>query len=240
MTFPSVSPWRPAGARRARPAKDPLTRDQIVATGLRLVAAEGIDAVSMRRIAAEFDTGPSSLYAHVANKDELLQLMFDEICTHVPIPAPDPEHWQEQLKALVRDTQAAMMAHGDIARAGLGTIPTGPNVSRITDAMLGVLRAGGIPAPVAAIALDRLFLYVVSDAYERSIYRARVGATDAELRAYFEQLGAHLVEFYESLPEETYPNLRAHARDLIAANGRQRFDFGLDMLVDGLVRYVEK
>ena len=239
MTFPAP-PWRPAAPRRTRPAKAPLTRDQIVQAGLRLVATEGIDAVSMRRPAAEFDTGPSSLYAHVQNKDELLQLMFDEICGDVPVPVPDPEHWREQIKELSRAGYAAMVAHGDIARAALATIPTGPNAMRVSDAMLGIMLAGGVPALIASIALDRIFLYIVADAFESSLYRDRVGSSDAEISAYFEVLTEQLATYYEGLPADRYPNLRKYARELVNGDGRRRFEFGLDMLVDGLDRYIEK
>jgi AcrR family transcriptional regulator len=224
---------------RSRVPKKPLTRDEIVAAGLRLVTAEGIEAVSMRRLAAEFDTGPSSMYAHVANKDELLQLMFDEICATVPIPAePDPAHWKDQIKQLCRDGYAAMVAHGDIARAALATIPTGPNAMRVSESMLAIMLAGGVPPPVASIALDRMFLYIVADAYESSLYRDRIGSTDAQVQAYFEGLQEQLASYYEALPAEQYPNLKKYARVLVEGDGRQRLEFGLDMLVDGLERYI--
>jgi AcrR family transcriptional regulator len=239
MTYPAP-PWRPSSPRRTRPAKAPLTRDEIVAAGLRIVTAEGIAAVSMRRLAAEFDTGPSSLYAHVANKDELLKLMFDEICADVPIPVPDPERWQEQIRQIARDGYEAMVAHGDIARAALATIPIGPHAMRVSDAMLGVMVAGGLPPTIAGMALDRIFLYIVADAYESSLFRERVGSTDAEMRAYFDVLTQQLVTYYEDLPESEYPHLRKHARALVGGDGKRRFEFGLDMLVDGLVKYVEK
>jgi AcrR family transcriptional regulator len=237
MTLPAP-PWRPGPPRRTRPAKAPLTREQIVRAGLRLVTTEGIDAVSMRRLAAEFDTGPSSLYAHVANKDELLQLMFDEICADVPIPVPDPERWPEQIKDLCRAGYAAMVAHGDIARAALATIPTGPNAMRVSEAMLGIMLAGGVPPLIASIALDRMFLYIVADAYESSLYRDRIGSSEAEVAAYFKVMTDQLVTYYQALPADQYPNLREHARALVDGDGRRRFEFGLDMLVDGLDKYV--
>jgi AcrR family transcriptional regulator len=239
MTFPAP-PWRPGSPRRSRPAKAPLTREQIVQAGLRLVATEGIAAVSMRRLAAEFDTGPSSLYAHVANKDELLQLMFDEICGDVAIPVPDPEHWREQIKELSRAGYAAMVAHGDIARAALATIPTGPNAMRVSDAMLSIMLAGGVSPWAAGIALDRIFLYMVADAYESSLFRERVGSSDEEMSAYFDVLTEQLATYYEGLPADRYPNLRKYARELVHGDGRRRFEFGLDMLVDGLDRYIDK
>ena len=95
-----LPPWRRAVPSRARTARPPLTQDQIVDAGLRIVLEEGIEAVSMRRLAGVFHTGASSLYAHVANKEELLHLMFDRICGEVEVLAPDPEHWQEQIKEM--------------------------------------------------------------------------------------------------------------------------------------------
>lgn len=234
-------PWRPGSPRRAHPeraAKIPLTRAQIVQAGLRLVQAEGIDAVSMRRVAAEFDTGPSSLYAHVTNKDELLQLMFDEMCALVPIPAPEPGRWKEQIKELARAGYRAMLDHNDLARAALATIPTGPNAMRISDAMLGMMLAGGIPARFAAWALDRIFLYMVADAYENSIWRAEVTEAGTDQETFLRQLSTDLAAYYRQLPEDQYPNLRKHADDLVSGGGGSRFEFGLEQLVDGLDKYI--
>jgi AcrR family transcriptional regulator len=229
-------PWRPGSLRRPaaeRGAKIPLTRTQIVQAALRIVQAEGIDAVSMRRVAAEFDTGPSSLYAHVANKDELLQLMFDEMCGLVSLPAPDPARWKEQLKEVARAGYRVMLEHNDLARAALGTIPSGPNALRISEAMLGMVLSGGVPSRVAAWVLDRLFLYIVADAYEYSIWRAEI-KDDAGV----EQLSADLTAYFEQLLPAEFPNIRRFAGDLVSGDTQERFEFGLELLIDGLDRYV--
>jgi AcrR family transcriptional regulator len=235
-------PWRPGAPRRPqseRAAKIPLTRNEIVQAALRIVRAEGIDAVSMRRIAAEFETGPSSLYAHVANKDELLQLMFDEMCGTITVPEPEPARWQEQVKELARAGYQAMLEHNDLARAALATIPTGPNAMRVSDAMLGLMLSGGVPAHIAGWALDRIFLYITADAYEFSIWRSHVFAAGTDKETFLEQLSADLVAYYAELPAETYPNLRKHAADMVGGtNGTDRFEFGLDLIVGGLARYV--
>ena len=232
-------PWRRKSPKRAGASRPALSQEQIVDAGLRIVTEEGIDAVSMRRIAALFQTGASSLYAHVANKDDLLQLMFDRICADVPIPVPDPAHWRDQIKQLARDGYATMVAHGDLARAALATIPTGPNAMRVSDAMLGLMLAGGVPARVAGLALDRIFLYIVADAYESSLYHARVGSSPQEMAAYFQEFTGQLAAYYRSLPADRYPNLREHAADLIDGDGDTRFEFGLDLLIDGLDKYLE-
>jgi AcrR family transcriptional regulator len=230
-------PWRrSAAARPPRAAKTPLSRDEIIRAGLRIVAAEGIDAVSMRRLAAEFDTGPSSLYAHVANKDELLQLMFDEICGEIPIPEIDPERWKEQMKQIAWDGYTVMTRYGDIARAALATIPVGPKALRVSEAMLAMMVAGGIDPATAGWALDRLFLYITADAYEGAIFDARFKSAQ-DVQTYWDEFGEQLATYYESLPEDRFPNLRAHARSLIGGGRESRFEFGLDMLIDGLAKH---
>jgi AcrR family transcriptional regulator len=235
-------PWRPGSPRRPQPertAKIPLTRTEIVQAALRIVRAEGIDAVSMRRIAAEFETGPSSLYAHVANKDELLQLMFDEMCGSIAVPEPEPGRWKEQIKELARAGYHAMLEHNDLARAGLATIPTGPNAMRVSDAMLGMMLSGGVPPKIASWALDRIFLYITADAYELSIWRANVVAAGGDKATFLEQLSNDLQAYYSELPAETYPHLTEHAADLVGGAGNdERFEFGLDLIVEGLARFV--
>jgi AcrR family transcriptional regulator len=232
-------PWRHQKPSPGRPAKTPLGRDEIVQAALRIVRSEGIDAVSMRRIAAEFETGPSSLYAHVANKDELLQLMFDEMCGQIAVPEPDPARWKEQVKELARAGYRAMLEHNDLARAALATIPTGPNAMRVSDAMLGLMLSGGVPARIAAWALDRIFLYITADAYEYSIWRSHVFAAGTDKETFLEQLSSDLEAYYAELPPDVYPHLQKHAVEMVGnTEGSDRFEFGLDLIVGGLDRYV--
>jgi AcrR family transcriptional regulator len=234
------SPFLRRAIKPQRPAKAPLSRDQIVQAALRIVKVEGIDGVSMRRIAAEFETGPSSLYAHVASKDELLQLMFDEVCGLVPVPELEPARWKEQILELARAGHQALLDHHDLARAALASIPSGPNAMRISDAMLGMMLAGGIPSRVAAWAMDRIFLYISADAYEMSIWRGEVMTAGADKDSFVAQLGEDLVAHFEQLPEDQYPHLRKHARDMVGGGTEERFELGLAMLVDGLDKYVTK
>jgi len=72
-------PWERAARKTKAPARTPLTQEAIVAAALRILESEGYDALSMRRVAADLGTGAASLYAHVANKDELLKLCIDRV-----------------------------------------------------------------------------------------------------------------------------------------------------------------
>jgi AcrR family transcriptional regulator len=230
------SPFLRRAIKPQRPAKSPLGRDEIVRAALRIVKTEGIDGVSMRRIAAEFETGPSSLYAHVASKDELLQLMFDEVCGMVEIPSLDPPRWKEQILEIARASHRILLDHYDLARAALAIVPTGPNALRASDAMIGMMLAGGVPAQHAAWAMDRIFLYVTADAYEMSIWRG----TATEEEAFPAELERDLRAYFEQVPVDLYPNIRAHAQELVSGDADARFEFGLALLVDGLDKYVTK
>ena len=86
--------------------KPPLSVERIVQTALDIVAAEGFEALTMRRVAATLDTGPASLYAHVVNKADLDELLIGYLCSRIVLPEPDPETWREQifdLAAQIRD-----------------------------------------------------------------------------------------------------------------------------------------
>src|SRR5438552_5574086 len=124
----------------------------------------------MRRVAQELNTGPASLYAHVSNRDELEELVYDRILGEVPLPGPpDPDRWQEQLKQLMRDVMAALRRHPGAARMGMGRIPFTPNALLVEEATLGLMRGGGLPERTVALGIDLLFLYVVSAAFEEDL-----------------------------------------------------------------------
>jgi len=110
---------------------------------LKVLQTEGMDAVSMRRVAAELGTGPASLYAHVANKDELLELLYDELLVSIPTVEPDAARWREQSIELWTASRDALARGGDIARFSLGRVPMGPNALRIAESFMAILRSGG-------------------------------------------------------------------------------------------------
>src|SRR3954452_25169642 len=95
MTRPSAP-----RSRRERPAKPPLSRDAIVASALEIARTEGVEALSMRRVAQALDTGPASLYVYVADRRELQELVFDAAIGTIEIDPIDPSRWREQLKEL--------------------------------------------------------------------------------------------------------------------------------------------
>lgn len=224
---PPVPPWQQRAAR-GRAASQPLSLDAIVRTALDLLNGEGLGAVSMRRLAQQFGTGAASLYAHVRNKDELHALMLDLVLGEVFLPEPDPGRWQEQVKELVRDQLRVFGAHPGIAQVLMRTSArAGPNALAVTEAMLALLRSAGLPDRTVAFAVDLLALYPTAVAVERS---TGSGLADDEKG----ERAPRVRQYFASLPADRFPNLVAMRGALPAGDEDERFEFGLDLIVQGL------
>jgi AcrR family transcriptional regulator len=218
MAVPEPPWWR------KRPERDrrPLTRDAIVDAALVLLERDGIDGLSMRRVAQELGTGAASLYWHVGDKEELLSLLLDRIVGESEVLEPDPEHWQEQVKELGRATRRLFSRHRDAARLSLGRIPAGPNSLPVLERNLAVMTASGLPPQVVAHAVDMFALYVGAFAFEESIARDPQGEA------------AQFAEYLRSLPPDRFPALTGLADELVAGDADERFEFALELLVRGL------
>jgi AcrR family transcriptional regulator len=222
-------PWQ-RRRRRREPARAPLSRDAIVGAALRVVDAEGLAGMSMRRVADELGTVPSAIYWHVRNKDELLQLVLDRVAGEIELPEPDPANWQEQAKQLAREMRRVLTKHRDIARVSIGSIPAGPNVLLVVEWMLGLLRSAGVPDRTAALAGDLFGLYVGAYAYEESLGLASPTGEDLPPG----EVVAMLRDYWLSLPPSRFPNTVALVDSLFEGGPDERFEFGLDVLVQGL------
>lgn len=221
-------PWRTVA--RPEPDKEPLTRNLILKTALRIIDREGLDALSMRRVAHDLQTGPASLYAHVANKNELLELLIDMVFGEVSVPQADAEHWQEKLRELAFELRRALTRHGDIARLVSAFAPCGPNGVWVAEAFLSILRAAGLSDQECGWAVGRLTLYITADALEVSQHFSRGRATEPNVEAHWRRLG----DYYSSLPPQHFPHTTAMAETLLSGSGDARFEFGLDLLMHGL------
>ncbi len=220
MTAVPDPPW---WRRRGEPGRDrrPLTRDAIVEAALVLLERDGLQGLSMRRLAQELGAGAASLYWHVGDKEELLSLLLDRIVGEAKVPEPDPEHWQESLKELARSARRHLGSRRDAAQLSLGRIPAGPNSLPILERNLAVLAASALPPRVIAYAADMFALYVGAFAYEESM-----GNQQADV--------GQLAEYFRSLPEDQFPTLVTLADDLTAGDADERFEFALELLIRGL------
>lgn len=215
--------------------KERLTRERIIDEALAQMREHGYEAVSMRSIARGLGTGPASLYAHVANREELDQLLVERVTGLVTIPEPDPGRWDEQLRDLMLELLQIYRDHPGVARATMGMIPTEPNSLRAGEAIFALCRAGDIDEQAAAWALDMFSLYVGAVAVEEDIWRERAKAAAASGHSWTEEEVVDRVrDLFASLPPDQFPNLSSWAVALTTGSDDDRVRFGIELLVAGL------
>jgi AcrR family transcriptional regulator len=219
--------WRPekAGGRA------PLTRDEIVEAAIRVADAEGLDALSMRRLGQELGAGATSLYWHVKNKDELLDLVLDRIIGEAAADvSPSPADWREALADVARALRRVLLRHRHIALI-MGERPTfGPNSLTALEWGLGLLADAGFEEREAVLAATT----VVNWAAGHAVFECRdpvpPSATQDERLAYY----AGLRDFIAQLPQDRFPRVAAALSAAFVVSPDEQFEYALGRLLDGI------
>jgi AcrR family transcriptional regulator len=227
-------PWR--APRRERPARAPLTREAIVDAALRVVDRDGADGLNMRRVAEELGTGPASLYWHVASKDELINLVVDRVVGEIQLPPADPARWQEQFREGMLQARRVFQRHPGVGGLTLGRIPVGPNLVRLAESILALLRGAGVPDHIAAYAPDLLGLYLGASGYEEA--QGLPSPTGEDLPP--EEIVGMIRGYFASMPADRFPNVHATLDELVSGGPDERFELGLEIITRGLASYVPR
>jgi len=223
----------PPISRRDRPAKPALTYEGIVATAVRLMEAEGLQRVTMRRLAQELDTGAASLYVYVANTAELHAAILEDLLgaldltpASVPGKAEDeqPGAWRERLVALLTAYTRLLFQHPALARSALVARPSGPNYLALLEAILALLHEGDVPDAQAAWGVDVLLQVATATAAEQSV-RAEDDAADAEFAA--------MVDAVRNTDPASHPRLAAIGDDLFLGEPEERLSWMFRALING-------
>ncbi|MFE3769190.1 MULTISPECIES: TetR/AcrR family transcriptional regulator [unclassified Streptomyces] len=224
---------QPAGEpSAASPRKKPITVDRITDAALQVVATEGYDALTIRRVAAVLGTGPSSLYAHIVSKEDIDDLLVGRLCSEVVLPEPDPATWRKQILDVYAQIRDQYLKYPGVSRAALGVVPTNLSTLRVKEGLLAILLAGGIAPQRAAWALDALSLYVGAYTLEQSLVQQRRRHPDQEWVLGREEL----ISRFTALPADTFPQTRRYAAELTSGTGHDRFDFTLGLVMDNLTQ----
>jgi len=221
-----MSPRKPAPrSRRERPAKPALTYDGIVATAVRVMEAEGLHRVTMRRLAEELDTGPASLYVYVANAAELHAAILEDLLGTVDLkPVRAKGDWQDRLLSVLGSYTRVLFAHPVLASSALVARPVGPNYLAVVEAILALLHEGGAPDDQAAWGLDALLLVATATAAEQSARQENVAATDEHQ--------ALVAALHDASPK-THPRIAALSDELVSGTPRTRLDWIFRAVVNG-------
>jgi len=203
------------------PRRPRLTPDEVARAALELLDREGLEALSMRRLADELGVGTMTLYGYFRNKDELLDAVMDVAVGGAPL-APSDGSWRQRLGDLIREARRNLVARPSLVQIRVRQPVLRPEALRFAEAGLRILREAGFEAQDATRAFRLLFTFTFgyaafspSDAVEenRAAARAAIGA----------------------LPPDRYPALAAAREEAAQAMaGEEAFEFGLETILDGL------
>ncbi|NIH79850.1 TetR/AcrR family transcriptional regulator [Amycolatopsis viridis] len=224
---PPTMVWMRDRTTRTRPV---VTEEKIVRTAIAIADAEGLEALSMRRLAAEMGSGTTSLYRHVASKDELFELMVDTIVGEEPLPPPSDD-WRAELAQLARRQRAVLLRHPWLAQQATRYPALGPNVIARADHQLGLVsRVTGDPT-LAAMVVNTLNTHVLgavsAELAELEVQR-RTGMTEDEWRDW---VGGYVRQVVES---GRYPHFARRVLEAGDPDPATRFEFGLECLLTGI------
>ncbi|MDQ0376071.1 TetR/AcrR family transcriptional regulator [Amycolatopsis thermophila] len=218
----------PPRSRRERPAKPALSRAGIVATAVRLMNTEGLERVTMRRLAQELDTGPASLYVYVRNTAELHAAVLDEMLGTVDLrPVRAPGDWRDRLVDVLSSYSDVLFEHPGLAQSALVARPSGRNYLNLLEALLTLLHEGGVPDEQAAWGVDLLLQTATATAAEHSTRRGLPGTADEENT---------LAEALRTASARTHPRLAALGAELLTGSGGERRRWAFHALINGTLR----
>ncbi|MFE7130450.1 TetR/AcrR family transcriptional regulator [Streptomyces sp. NPDC057638] len=230
--------------RGSRGPERGLTLERIVAVAIEVAQEEGLAAMSMRRVASRLGIGTASLYTYLPGRAELEALMLDAVITGSALPHERPGDWRAKLAAWARDDWESVLRHPWVLQLHDAERVPGPNMLRWLDSALRVFDGTALTEPEKLAAIESV------DAYVRGLARLRMdrAAGAAGSRA---ERGAP-----EGVPEDTstrerddalvrlvdfdrFPALQRALAQGAVPYAADRFDFGLQRLLDGIERLVD-
>lgn len=228
--------WRRHEPGRRGP-KQRLSTEAVVATAIALADAEGLGALSMRRVAEAAGVSPMSLYTYVPSKAELLDLMFDQVLGEAADPDETVQGWRARLTFVARQRWLLAERHPWLLDLAMHRPPLGPNVLRKIETLIQALDGHGLSYTQIEYVAETLQYYMIgalqSAREAREVERAS-GLTDDQWIAMVEPA-------LEALFDDTeFPALRRMGRAKTAGEAAfisdpiGRFEFGLARVLDGI------
>ena len=205
-----------------------LTRERVVDEALTVIAHDGVQALTMRSLAARLGVVPGALYHHVRNKQQLQDLVLDNVLAEVDLDLDPALGWSEQLKVLAHRLRQVLEAHPGVAGILKTRDPLGPHSLALAEAFLEPLQTAGFGDREAGLAFFLLLDYTIG-------FAVSTPATSVnEQRVRDHAIRSQLHQFFRSLPPDRFPALVALGEHVWVDNRDERFTAGLQVLADGL------
>jgi AcrR family transcriptional regulator len=203
-------------------AREALSRERIVAAAAAVADQAGLAGVTMRSVGKELGVEAMSLYHHIAGKDELLDLLADWIFAGIELPGPELD-WREAMTMRAHSARRLLSAHKWALTLIESRPVVGPTLLRHHETVLGSLRLGGFPVPLATHAFSLI------DAYVYGFVLTELNLpTEAE---------EDMASFVADIALDDYPHLAEMVAEQVAGKDfayGDEFEFGLELILDGL------
>jgi AcrR family transcriptional regulator len=234
--------WGTADTGPRRGPRPGLSVEKIVRSAIAIADRDGLDAVTMRRLAESLGVGPMALYTYVPGKAELLDLMLDAVYREMPLSAWPGDGWRERLAAVARDNRALFEAHPWAAAVSTSRPPLGPGLMAKYEHELSALATAGLDDIETDAALTFLLDFVRSAALSAHDARATSrdsGMTDEQWWTANAPLLARVLD------KDAYPTAARVGTAAGAAHGGayspdHAWEFGLERVLDGLGALIEQ
>ena len=233
--------WRDPAAIPRHGPRQHLAIDQVVAAATALADAEGLDAVTMRRLAGRLGVVPMSLYTYVPGKAELLDLMLDAAYQRMPRTGTAGRPWRQRVAAIAAENRALFEAHPWAAAVSTARPPLGPGLMAKYEHELSALDGLGL----TDIQMDDALIYLLTFVQAWARAAAGVQATRRDTALDEEQWWAASAPLLERvLDPGAYPlaarvGTAAGTAHRAAYSPGHAWEFGLRAVLDGLAALIE-
>ncbi|MEU9760033.1 TetR/AcrR family transcriptional regulator C-terminal domain-containing protein [Streptomyces sp. NPDC047987] len=226
---------RPPSRTRRTDQPTGLDRERIVAASVRLLDAEGLDKFSMRRLAAELGVTAMSLYWYVDNKDDLLELALDSVHSEISPPREDT-HWHDRLRGLAEQYRELIVRHVWVSHLAGHFLNIGPQARAMSNAVLDVIRATGLPLERQAGALSAVFQFVYGFGTVEGHFAQRSANAGLTQEEYYQQSMSAVrgQPGFDEMLESSEKMADARGGDTVEEMRDRDFTYALDLLIAGI------
>jgi len=231
--------WIWTRERKASPARETLSREQIVAAAMTILDTDGVAGLSMRKLAAKLDAGATSLYWHVPTKDDLVDLLIDEVWGEIDVPEPELAGWRAGALLFGHSLRSAVLRHPWLPEVMYTRPSIGPNAMSLGSRGLVLFGAAGFTEHEIDLAMSSVMSYVLGTVSAEVATREMVRKSGRSEESWVSEM----LEQAQSVATD-YPQMQesVRRRTSVDLDGEltENFVFGLDALLDGLQARVKK
>ncbi|GAA2480188.1 TetR/AcrR family transcriptional regulator C-terminal domain-containing protein [Winogradskya humida] len=211
-------------------ARTPLSRERVLLGAVALADTAGIDSLSMRKLAQDFDVVPMALYKHVAGKEDLLDGMVDVILAEIEPPAPGAT-WKTAARTRILSARRALLRHPWASRIIESRPAPTPAVLAYLNAMIGIFRDGGLSAGLTHHLMHTLGSRIYG--FSQELFNATATPDPQALAAAATELAAHFPHVAELATTASHDG---HSVVGQGCDDQYEFEFALDLILDAFER----